>query len=158
MDIEAIFAPDARAVIIAATLGALIGIERELAGKDPSIRTFSLIALGSCLFSLVSFEAANGPVADPTRIAAQIVTGIGFIGAGTIFRSPRGVSGFTTAALMWLTAAIGMAVGFGRISLAVSTTAVALVYIFALRGLHRLIYRYRRKKGKPLREEITPPA
>ncbi len=143
---ELFISTDVNMLVIAATLGALIGLEREIAGKDPSLRTFSLISLGACLFSLVSHEASTGPHADPTRIAAQIVTGIGFIGAGTIFRSPRGVSGFTTAALMWLTAAIGMAIGYGKISLGVTTTAVALLFMFGLRGLHQIIAAIRSRK------------
>lgn len=153
MEMQFFIDSDINILVIAATLGALIGIERELAGKDPSIRTFSLISLGSCLFALVSHEAATGPSADPTRIAAQIVTGIGFIGAGTIFRSRRGVSGFTTAALMWLTAAIGMSVGFGRISLGVSATAVALLYMFGLRAVHAIVRKFRNEtKEEPALE------
>ena len=106
-------------LFIAAFLGALIGVERELAGKDPSIRTFSLIALGSCLFAILSLETFNEyHIGDPGRIAAQIIPGIGFLGAGTIFRGNYGVSGFTTAALMWVTAGVGMAVGFNRTDLA----------------------------------------
>lgn len=131
-------------LLIAAALGALIGLERELAGKDPSLRTFALISLGSCIFSMISTYAVQGaPDGDPSRIAAQIVTGIGFLGAGTIFRSSDGVRGLTTAALMWCTAGIGMAVGFDQIRLAVSSTVIALIITFSLSLVHRLIRVFR---------------
>jgi putative Mg2+ transporter-C (MgtC) family protein len=131
-------------LLIAAGLGAVIGVEREIAGKDPSIRTFSLISLGSCIFAMLSWEVVQSyHFGDPGRIAAQIVPGIGFIGAGTIFRSKYGVSGFTTAALMWVTAGIGMAAGFNRNDLATSATIIAVVLTFSLRILHRIIRRYR---------------
>lgn len=132
-------------LLIAALLGGLIGVERELAGKDPSIRTFALISLGSCIFTVLSWESVQAYHAgDPGRIAAQIVPGIGFIGAGTIFRSKQGVSGFTTAALMWVTASIGMAVGFHREDLAISATLLAIVLTLSLRFVHGII---RRKRG-----------
>jgi len=127
-------------LLIAALLGVFIGVEREIAGKDPSIRTFSLISMGSCLFAILSLQTmADFGVGDPARIAAQIIPGIGFIGAGTIFRSKYGVSGFTTAALMWVTAGIGMAVGLRRIDLAVSATLTALFLTLSLQLVHRLI-------------------
>lgn len=127
-------------LILAAVLGALIGVERELAGKDPSIRTFALISMGSCMFALLSWESlAIFHVGDPSRIAAQIIPGIGFLGAGTIFRSKYGVSGFTTAALMWVTAGIGMAVGLKRIDLAVSATLTALFITLSLRIVHKYV-------------------
>ena len=127
-------------LFIAACLGALIGLEREIAGKDPSLRTFALISLGSCIFSLLSVDVVKDMnLGDPGRIAAQIVPGIGFIGAGTIFRSKHKVSGFTTAALMWVTAGIGMAVGFDKIDVAVSATLIALVITIILRVLHTVL-------------------
>ena len=131
-------------LLIAASLGALIGVEREIAGKDPSIRTFALISMGSCIFAILSWEVVQTySFGDPGRIAAQIVPGIGFIGAGTIFRSKYGVSGFTTAALMWVTAGIGMAAGFNRNDLAVSATFIAIVLTFTLRIVHKVIRQYR---------------
>lgn len=140
------------ALLVAALLGALVGVERELAGKDPSIRTFSLISLGSCLFTILSLETLSEfGVGDPARIAAQIIPGIGFIGAGTIFRSKYGVSGFTTAALMWVTAGIGMAVGFKRTDLAVSATLLALFLTFALRLVHKVV-----RRAKPNRHLHSP--
>lgn len=139
-----VFTPSNFQILTAAFLGFLIGIERELAGKDPSIRTFSLISLGSCVFAMLSWSITkdNG-FGDPGRIAAQIVPGIGFLGAGTIFRSKVGVSGFTTAALMWVTAGIGMAVGFKRHDIAIPATLVAIFITLSLRILHRIIGRWR---------------
>lgn len=135
-------------LLLAALLGVLIGIERELAGKDPSIRTFSLISMGSCLFAMLSWESLNEfGVGDPSRIAAQIIPGIGFIGAGTIFRSKHGVSGFTTAALMWVTAGIGMAVGLKRADLAISATVFALILTLSLRLVHRMVRRVKPERN-----------
>ena len=127
-------------LLISAILGACVGLERELAGKDPSLRTFALICLGSCTFTMLSADVGHSrTMTDPGRIAAQIVVGIGFLGAGTIFRSRRGVSGLTTAALMWVTAAIGMAVGFGQIGMAVSATIIALTITILLTIVHKVI-------------------
>src|SRR4051812_15306936 len=109
MDISSILNnPDNVKIITAAILGALIGLERELSGKDPSLRTFSLICIGSAAFSIVSAGVQSTPglnevskmSVDPGRIAAQIVVGIGFLGAGTIYRSSSRITGLTTAALM----------------------------------------------------------
>ena len=133
-------------LVAATALGGIIGLERDLSGKDPSLRTFALISLGSCVFSIISrHSAAMTPGTDPARIAAQILPGIGFIGAGAIFRSTHGVSGITTATLLWLTAAIGMAVGFDRIDLAFSATLMTIVAIYFLRLVHRGVARWRRE-------------
>ncbi|MBX7137415.1 MAG: MgtC/SapB family protein [Oligoflexia bacterium] len=149
MDLSLFWDPEiSRHLILSAVLGAVIGLERELAGKDPSLRTFSLICMGSCIFALMSrYVAQTVPGADPGRIAAQIVPGIGFLGAGAIFKSTRGVSGITTATLMWITAAIGTAVGFDKFPLAVSATLVALAAIYSLRLVHMLLSYVRAKSG-----------
>lgn len=127
-------------LLISALLGCCIGLERELAGKDPSLRTFSLICLGSCAFAVVSLKITqNGGHGDPGRIAAQIVTGIGFLGAGVIFRSQEKISGLTTAALMWVTSSIGVAVGFGMIDEAVTTTFLGISIVFLMRIFHKVI-------------------
>lgn len=140
-----LFPPESAQLATAAFLGMLIGLEREVAGKDPSIRTFALIATGSCMFALLSLELFHEyHVGDPTRIAAQIIPGIGFLGAGTIFRSKFGVSGFTTAALMWVTAGIGMAVGLGRGDLGISATFIALFLTLSLRLVHGVLRKYRK--------------
>ena len=142
-------------LLLAAFLGALVGLEREFAGKAPSIRTFALISMGSCLFAMLSLDAATLlNIGDPGRIAAQIVPGIGFLGAGTIFRSKHGVSGFTTAALMWVMAGIGMAVGFHRGDLATSTTLIAIGLTLSLRVIHRHIRPYRNENGERMDNEL----
>ncbi len=131
-------------LIVATILGACIGLERELAGKNPSLRTFTFICVGSCLFSLISIQGAHDYSGDRTRIAAQIVTGIGFLGAGTIFRYGDNVRGLTTAALMWVTASIGMAVGFGHLEFAVTATVIVLSGNYILTLMHRAIRKLRR--------------
>jgi putative Mg2+ transporter-C (MgtC) family protein len=123
---------------VATALGAVIGVERELDEKAAGLRTHMLVALGSALFTLVSaygfseFIGKDHVSYDPSRIAAQIVTGIGFLGAGVIFRSGFNVRGLTTAASLWLVAAIGMAAGAGYWQGAVIGTVVGA---FALRPL-----------------------
>ena len=103
-------------LVLAAFLGAIVGVERNLAGKTAGMRTYALVALGSTLFSLMSTAAFAEYVGisslDPSRVAAQIVVGIGFIGAGMIIFSENRLSGLTTAAGLWVTAAIGMAVAY----------------------------------------------
>jgi putative Mg2+ transporter-C (MgtC) family protein len=135
----------------AAFLGAMLGFERELSGKDPSLRTFALISVGSCLFAIASSESLPGQkVGDPFRIAAQVVSGIGFLGAGVIFRSRHRVHGLTTAALMWMTAAIGLCVGMGRSDVAYSGTIIALILIVALRGVHHVLNQFAGDKERPV--------
>jgi putative Mg2+ transporter-C (MgtC) family protein len=120
---------------VAALLGGLVGLERELDEKAAGLRTHMLVASGSALFTLVSaygfheFLTRGGAVvrADPSRIAAQIVTGIGFLGAGVIFRQGLSVKGLTTAASLWLVAAVGMAAGAGFWEGSVIATIIALV-------------------------------
>lgn len=97
-------------IVIAFLLGALIGWERERHGISAGIRTYGAISLGACVFGVLSISMVG---ADPSRIAAQIVTGIGFLGGGVIFRQGDYVSGLTTAATLWATAAVGLAVAFG---------------------------------------------
>jgi putative Mg2+ transporter-C (MgtC) family protein len=123
---------------IAAGLGAAVGVERELREREAGIRTHLLVSLGACLFTIVGaygFHDFSG--VDPTRIAAQIVTGIGFLGAGAIIREGISVRGLTTAASLWIVAAIGMASGAGYYWPAVAGTALT---IFALWPLRHLAY------------------
>jgi putative Mg2+ transporter-C (MgtC) family protein len=125
-------------------LGAVIGFERELSRQPAGFRTHSLVALGAALFTIVSAYAFTGPMVDPTRIAAQIVSGIGFIGAGTILQHRGSVRGLTTAASLWAVAAIGMAAGAGLLIMAAVGTVLILVVLalldrveaFARRRLH----------------------
>jgi putative Mg2+ transporter-C (MgtC) family protein len=137
---------------VAAALGGAVGFERELRERQAGLRTHLLVALGSALFTVVSaygfheFLAQGGATvrADPTRIAAQIVSGIGFLGAGAIIRQGLSVRGLTTAATLWLVAAIGMAAGAGYYSAALITTAAALLTLGPLRiYAYKIVRRYR---------------
>ena len=114
---------EVKQLLFATFAGLIIGTERGFAGKSASYRTFAIITIGSCAYTLLSvsgFSSAsnNGMHYDGTRIAAQIVTGIGFVGAGVIFKIGDKIEGVTTAAMIWLAASIGMACGFNRIGLA----------------------------------------
>lgn len=122
------FAQDLLSLSVAVVLGGTIGLERELSDKAAGLRTNILICLGSCLFAIMSHRLAEGIAgADPTRIAAQIVSGIGFLGAGAIMREGEHVSGLTTAATTWVVAAIGVAAGFGHFAPAAGAAALVLV-------------------------------
>ena len=118
-------------LVLAAVFGAAVGYERRSADKPAGLRTLSLVAVGSALFTIIS--AFGFETSDQSRVAAQIVTGVGFLGAGTILRSGTNVSGLTTAATIWATAAIGMAVGSGLYIAAVGGTILMLIilYVFA---------------------------
>ncbi len=119
-------------------LGGAIGFERELQRKAAGLRTNILICVGAVLFTELSIgmSSASG---DPARIAAQIVTGVGFLGAGTIIQGRGIVTGLTTAATMWLVAAIGMAVGFGALLEATGATLLVLLVLSVLRPIERVI-------------------
>ena len=118
-------------LLLAAIFGLAVGYERRSADKPVGLRTLSLVCLGSAIFTIIS--AFGFETADQSRVAAQIVTGVGFLGAGTILRSGVTISGLTTAATIWATAAIGMAVGSGLYIVSVSGTVLVLVilYVFA---------------------------
>ena len=115
-------------LLLAAGLGAAIGVERELRQKPAGLRTNILIAFGSALFTVLSIQLGG----DPARIAAQIVTGIGFLGAGAILRTGSNVHGLTTAATIWVNAAIGMAAGAGETTIAVSAAIITLIVLVVL--------------------------
>ena len=144
-------------VVLAAALGGAIGFERELRERDAGLRTHMLVSVGAALFTVVSayawtdwqFSNESGVVFDPTRIAAQIVTGIGFLGAGAIIRQGLSVRGLTTAATLWVVAAIGMASGAGYYAAAVITTALVLFSLWPLRILaYRISVRIRPEEGR----------
>ncbi len=139
-------------LFVAAALGGAIGLERELREREAGLRTHLLVSLGSALFFLVSayawtdwtFSQSEGVTFDPTRIAAQIVTGIGFLGAGAIIRQGLTVRGLTTAATLWLVAGIGMASGAGYWEAAFIATIAALVTLWPLRiAAHWIVTRMR---------------
>ena len=115
-------------LVLAALLGSLVGYERERTGKPAGLRTHGMVALGAALFTVVSLHGF-GPASDTTRVAAMIVSGIGFIGAGAILHERGGVQGLTTAASLWVTAAIGIAVGVGMFLMSVATTILVFVLL-----------------------------
>jgi len=119
-------------LVLAAILGGLIGIEREIRDKPAGLRTNILICVGSALFMSLSTRVAQLLGGDPTRIAAQIISGIGFLGAGAVLHSHGFVLGLTTAATIWVVAAVGMAVGSGMYLVAVFATAMSLVTLYFL--------------------------
>lgn len=116
-------------IAVAMLLGGVIGLEREVRDKPAGLRTIILITLGACIFTILS-QTIGSPDWNSTRIAAQIVTGIGFLGAGAILRDRGSVYGLTTAATIWAVAAIGMATGFGEIGLAIIGTVSIFVALF----------------------------
>ena len=126
-------------LLLTLVLSGLIGLERQVHRRDAGLRTHILVALGSCLIMLTSlyvFDIYKDQVAlDPVRIAAGVVTGIGFLGAGTIIRESDGVRGLTTAASLWVVAGIGLAVGVGFNKIAIYTTVLVLIVLHFLRYL-----------------------
>lgn len=132
-------------LLTATVLGAVLGFEREVQEKPAGLRTNILIAVGSAAFTLMSYRLAE-PGADPARIAAQIVTGIGFLGAGAIMHRDSGVEGLTTAATIWVNASVGVAAGGGEYRLAIIATAITVAALQVLRPVERLIAK---RRGKP---------
>jgi putative Mg2+ transporter-C (MgtC) family protein len=126
VQVEALFR-----LALAGVLGGIVGYERETAGRPAGLRTYILVSAGSCLFTLVSILGFPG--SDPSRVAAQIVTGIGFIGAGSIIIGRAGVRGITTAAGIWAIAAVGMAAGVGLYLLAVASAVGAYLVLELVR-------------------------
>jgi putative Mg2+ transporter-C (MgtC) family protein len=146
-------------LVLAAGLGGAVGLERELREREAGLRTHLLVSVGAAVFTLVSaygfadfrYGAREGITLDPTRIAAQVVTGIGFLGAGAIIRQGLSVRGLTTAATLWVVAAIGMASGAGYYSVAVISTALVLFSLYPLRILaYRAVVRLRPEEGRLL--------
>jgi len=118
--------------LYATLLGALVGLERQFHGGAAGIRTYGAVSLGACAFGLVSQHVMDTP--DPSRIAAQVVSGIGFIGAGLILRDRGGITGLTTAATIWAIASVGLATAFGMYVLATLTAGL----IFLLLAAHHI--------------------
>lgn len=114
-------------VIFALLLGCILGYERERHGISAGIRTYGAISLGSCVFGILSIAVVN---ADPSRIAAQVATGIGFLCGGVIFRDGSRVNGLTTAATIWATAAVGLAVAFGMYIVSIITTFLIFLLLY----------------------------
>jgi putative Mg2+ transporter-C (MgtC) family protein len=140
--------PELLSILLAVAFGSAIGLEREIRGKSAGLRTNILICLGAAVFTIISIKMAAGQNDSITRIAAQIVTGIGFLGAGAIIRDRGGIHGLTTAATIWLVASIGMACGAGLHALAAVSTFIAIVVLIGLAQLDDYIERYRKKINK----------
>ena len=119
-------------VLLAVGCGTVIGLERQLKHKAAGLRTNILICLGAAVFTIISREMASGSQDSITRIAAQIVTGVGFLGAGAVIQDRGGIHGLTTAATIWLIASIGMACGARFYGLAILSTILALVVLVGL--------------------------
>ena len=130
-------------IFLAAFLGAIIGIEREIKNRAAGFRTHIIVSVGACLIMLIGIEGigkiSNNIGRDTARMAAQVVSGIGFLGAGTILQTKDGVSGLTTAATLWLSAAIGLAVGIGFYEGALIATIICLVTLVSLSGVSDFI-------------------
>lgn len=140
-------------VTLAAILGGIIGIEREWRGRPAGFRTNILIALGSCMFTLLSirgFPLQGSTAQDSARVAAQIVSGIGFLGAGALLQTRNKTKGMTTAATIWLVAAIGMAVGTGSYFLAVFTTLLTAAVLQLLRPVSKMV----EQEGKVHKKQV----
>ena len=136
-------------VSVAFVIGAILGLEREFRSKPAGFRTMILISVGSCLYTILSKEITGGGSAD--RIASNIVTGIGFIGAGVIFKEGISVNGLTTAALIWITAALGMAIGYHNYPLAIVVTSIVVIALFVLEPVQRFINRFHKVKDYKIR-------
>src|SRR5205809_3667960 len=142
--------------MIALALGLILGAEREFRGHPAGLRTIALISAGSCMFTGLGLIPTFGAPVDPTRIAAQIVTGVGFLGAGSILRQGEEVKGLTTAASIWVAASLGMAVGFGYYGVAVFTTVLVVVVLLGVKPLEVRIFRQRghRRETDPQPDEL----
>ena len=129
-------------VFIAGLLGGIIGMEREWRGRDAGLRTNMLIAMGACLFTVISingFPLQGSTAQDTARVAAQVVTGVGFLGAGAFIHTRSHTKGMTTAATIWMVAAIGMAVGVQAYGLAVFSSLITLVILRFLQPISKTI-------------------
>ncbi len=133
-------------LLLAAVLGSILGYEREARSKTAGLRTHTLVALGAAMFTISGAFGVEGATSDPTRVAAQVVTGIGFIGAGTIVRSGFNVTGLTTAATLWMAAALGIGAAVGLYEVAIVGGLIALASLLLLGSLRpSRLWRHRRR-------------
>src|SRR5688572_17770208 len=130
--------------LLAVAAGVILGLERELKDKAAGLKSITVICLGSALFTILSYKVGVNDN-ETTRIASYIVSGIGFIGAGVIFKDKLDVSGLTTAGIIWLAAAVGMAIGYGEFYLAANFIVAALLIIFSSKWINK-VFRPRRQK------------
>jgi putative Mg2+ transporter-C (MgtC) family protein len=144
---------DIFSIVLAVVLGAAIGVEREFSGKAAGLRTNILICLGAAAFTIISKRMA-GEADSLTRIAAQVVTGVGFLGAGAIIQDRGGVHGLTTAATIWFVASIGVACGAALYELALIMTLLAVFVLIGLRQIQKTLSHYvERHKPKDVSDE-----
>lgn len=129
-------------LLLAAAAGGLVGLEREFHRKSAGFRTNILIAMGSALFTMLSGTLSASGGGDSTRIASQILTGMGFLGAGAIMRTNRNVHGLTTAATVWVNAALGMAAGAGLYHMTFIAVAITLIVLLILTPIERAFERW----------------
>ena len=146
-------------IILAIVLGFIIGIERELTNKSAGLRTNILVCIGSCLFTILSLYGFSNalsvyPMGDPARVAAQILTGIGFIGGGTVLRHGTSVFGLTTAATLWVTASVGMACGCGKFDVAVLCTVLSVATLTLIRIFEKQCIPKAQKNNKDVKISV----
>jgi len=138
---------------VALICGGLVGVEREKKGKAAGFRTHAIVSSGAALIMLISIYMFNefksqGAMVDPSRIAAQVITGIGFLGAGAIIRSGVTIAGLTTAATLWVCAAIGLAAGAGYYQGAIVTTALVMIILIILKPMEKKLFKSKRAQKK----------
>lgn len=127
-------------IVCSIVAGLILGAEREQKDKSAGLKTIATICLGSTLFTILSYKVGAGESEDATRIASYVVSGIGFLGAGVIFKDGLNVSGLTTASIIWMSAAIGMAIGFGEFVIALCFLASCILIIYAGNSITRLLF------------------
>jgi putative Mg2+ transporter-C (MgtC) family protein len=132
---------DVYKALLAVAAGVILGLEREMKDKVAGLKTITIICLGAALFAILSYKIGEGT--NPTQIAAYVVSGVGFIGAGAIFKDGFSISGLTTAGIIWLAAAVGLAIGFGEFYLAATFMAGSLLIIFSTPFINKI---FRSKK------------
>ena len=144
-------------ILLAFILSGAIGLERQIARHEAGLRTHILVCLGSTLIMLTSlhvFDIYKSQASlDPTRIAAGVITGIGFLGAGAIIRSPVGIRGLTTASSLWVVAALGLSVGCGFFKISIFVTVLVMVVLLFLRRFERALLKKGVKDGSERQEE-----
>lgn len=132
---------DVYKALLAVAAGIILGLEREMKDKVAGLKTITIICLGAALFAILSYKIGEGT--NPTQIAAYVVSGVGFIGAGAIFKDGFSISGLTTAGIIWLAAAVGLAIGFGEFYLAATFMVGSLLIIFTTPFINKI---FRSKK------------
>lgn len=145
---------DLAKIMASLLVGGLIGLEREYRTKSAGLRTFTLICLGSTIFTILSEKV--GIISSPDRIAANIVTGIGFLGAGVIFKTDDRVSGLTTATIIWITSALGMAIGDGHLILSLAGAITVVIILTSYTWIEKWVVRYNQHRSYKLTYVYTP--